>query len=263
MRKNYRIKKLFFIFGLFSFSPCVLAASVMGTTPAAPLFVLDTNSVDSLTQLKSEVQELSDQYTQLTEMYTSLQNIDTSGQNIHGDLNGLFKINGQSVGELYNNISSESDSWKWTESTWDKELQSLSGGNNDRYKELKKQYEAYYPNVMTKDTYAKGSTPEAAQAYAQASAVNQTALTEATYQFSDLNNRLSEIQNLSKQIGSATTEKEALDLNSKLAVQQAYIQVEMLRMQTLVNQQVGQVQAEKLEGQAGASNYYSDHLPTN
>ena len=116
---------------------------------------------------------------------------------------------------------------------------------------------------MTQSTYQKGSTTQAAQAYAQATTVNQTALTEASYQFSDLNNRLNEIQNLSKQIGSATTEKEALDLNSKLAVQQAYIQVEMLRMQTLVNQQFGQMQAEKLEGEAAVSKANSVYLPAN
>ena len=252
MSKKGVLKKIAVIGCLVSLSPYVMAASVAGSTQATPAFVYDDASFNEIVL----------QYKQLVDMYTSLESIDTSGAHIHGDLNGLFKINGQSVGELYNNIGSEADSWKWTADTWDEELRSLSGGNNARYTQLKNQYQTYYPNVVSQSTYQKGSTTQAAQAYAQATTVNQTALTEASYQFSDLNNRLNEIQNLSKQIGSATTEKEALDLNSKLAVQQAYIQVEMLRMQTLVNQQIGQVQAESLEQQAAESNYYSGSLPT-
>ena len=260
MRKKQMIGTLPLVLSLPFLSPVLLAASVAGSNPGTPLFVYDDTSYQ---ELVSEYDTLVDQYNKLQDMYTSLKSIDTSGQNIHNDLNGLFEISGHPVGELYNDIGNEADSWKWTANTWDDELKSLSGGNNTRYTQLKNQYQTYYPNVMSQSTYEKGSTPEAAQAYAQATTVNQTALTEASYQFSDLNNRLTEIQNLSKQIGSATTEKEALDLNSKLAVQQAYIQVEMLRMQTLVNQQFGQMQAEKLEGQAAVSKASAVYLPAN
>ena len=199
----------------------------------------------SYNKLKSTYDKLQDQYNEVVSMHDDLQ----------GDLHGDYQY-----GALFNDLHQ----FQWTADTWEKELKSTSGSAGSvpsNYQPMVSSYSTTYPSVSTA-TFEEGATTASANMYTQGVDVNRTAMTESAYQFNDIDSRLKEIQNLSNKIDTASSTKEAMDLNSRITVEIAYIQTDMLRMQTVSNQQLAQVAAQNLSTQMQDSEFYaSPNLP--
>lgn len=218
----------------------LLATNSYAAPSVAPQPVID---LKSLAQLEQQV-------TQLTNMYDQLAKTAAEVKSIKSNTSGLF-----TYGNMHNDLSS----WQWTAGTWNQELAELAGGNPARYNELVNEYEKSHP-VMTSNQYSQGASTERAAIYQQNSNINKTAYVEAAKEFNDINQRLSDIHDLTVQIDTADTSKKAMDLNSRLLAQVAYLQAEQLRMQTLINQQYVQTQAAQLDEDSLASQF--NKLPT-
>ncbi len=221
--------------------------------------------VDDAVQMAEEIAILKEQLEELRKTYTTAENTYKEAVNIkdtlHSDLNGHFKIGKGGVGDIYNDIMRGVNTWNWTAETWEKELQDLSGGNPARYAQLEKQYDTYYPS-KSKESYQLGATQDAASVYSRGVTINKAVIADTTKQFDDIEKHLKEVNDLSKQINLAETTKEAVDLNSKILSEMAYIQLSMLRMQTLVNQQVGHAQAATLVANKEMSDFNTISLTT-
>lgn len=200
----------------------------IGSSEGMPLHVIDDGGLlklgDQIKRLDKSIEEI---------------------RGVHNDLTGLLKINNISIGDLYNNDLKQS--WQWTADDWKTTLQGMSGGNNQRYQDLLRAYKSQYPAISKQDLQAKYHVlPNQAGVYANAVDTNAAVMSEAAYQYNDINKHMKEIQELSADINLAKTDKEATDLNSKLLAQLAYVQLAALRMQTLTNQQMGEQRAATL-----------------
>jgi type IV secretion system protein VirB5 len=101
---------------------------------------------------------------------------------------------------------------------------------------------AYEKNHTTLDdaAFEKGTSKEQLTRYKQAIEVNKAASVESTYSYNEINKHLKAVHQLSAQIEKAPNTKSAVDLNSRLLAEIAYIQTQNLKMQTLISQQLAQ-----------------------
>jgi len=144
---------------------------------------------------------------------------------------------------------------EWSPDNWESALHGLSGGNPERYQQLLDQYAAQH-HFLSQEEYQKGSSQAQSAQYQQAIATHRASAVQATYAFDDIKQHLETIHTLSSKIEEAENTKAALDLNTRVLTEIAYISVQELKMQALLNQQFAQQSDNQLfsETQAAAFN---------
>lgn len=134
----------------------------------------------------------------------------------------------------------------WSPATWEEALKGLSGGNAKRYQELLSQYQKRYP-FLSKEVYVKGASEAKADVYQRQINSNRAAKVNARYTFDSIREHLVRVNRLSQKIELAPNMKSATDLNSRLIAELAYIHIQELKMQSLINLQL----AEKTSSRIG------------
>jgi type IV secretion system protein VirB5 len=193
-------------------------------------------AIKQLEELRKEYQVLSDSYQNAKSQLSSLNQLKTmnSGHYGFGNLN-----NGQDV--LQN--------WQSPANTWQDALQNLSGGNNERYQALMQAYEKNHP-ALNETQFAKNTTPELAARFKEDKAVNRAVNVQTTQSYNEINQHMKALHKLSQQIEKASNTKGAIDLNSRLITELAFIQLMSLRLQTLMSQQAAQENLSELQDRA-------------
>ena len=102
---------------------------------------------------------------------------------------------------------------------------------------------------MSQNDYKKGASDDKAKVYQQQVDVNRAAQVQASYAFNDINQHLQNVHDLSAQIEQAKNSKAAIDLNSRLVAELAYIEIQELKLQTLINQQQAEQESESIAGE--------------
>lgn len=191
-------------------------------------------NIKEVTQLKHQYDTMQNQYSQMKQQYSS--------------------ITGNYGWGNWQNGSSDLSQREWAPGDWHSALQGMSGGNPGRYQELLSQYKQSH-QTMSKDQFAKGSDQNLATSYKNQVQTNQASSVSATYEFNDINKHLQNLQQLGKQIETAKNLKSAMDLNSRVQLEVAYISIEELRMQTVLNQQMAQSEASKITQENEAAQF--------
>ncbi len=197
-----------------------------------------TNLIKSYNQLKSQYQLLQ------TTFENAKQQLERANQLVNNS-EGHYGF-----GDLLNQVGN----YDWAPKTWSDTLHGLSGGNSVRYQELLRQYQDNYPHVSPAD-FVKGSDRAQARVYQQDIALNRAVMVNATYSFDNIQSHLKTIHHLSEQIEQAPNTKAAMDLNSRLIAEVAYLQIQELRMQTLLDQQLAQAQADTIASQTAGAQF--------
>lgn len=198
----------------------------------AAMPVIDVSNLVQTTatvnQLKTQYETLLNQYQQLKDQYQSI-----TGQ--------------YGWGKLKNTLQDLKAVRQWGADNWQAALDGMAGGNAERFAELIKQYQKAHIHLSA-DSYAKGRDTALAQEYDQAIKVNQAAHTQATYELDQINQHLQSLYELGQAVESNSNSglKSAVDLNSRIAMQLGYLQVEQIRMQALMNQQLNQAQSSQI-----------------
>lgn len=143
---------------------------------------------------------------------------------------------------------------KWSPDTWDSALQGLSGGNDDRYKELVDEYQQDHP-YLSSDDMKKGASDAYATNYEQQVDTNRAAMAHASYSFESVNEHLDNIKELSSQINKAENPKAIEEINARISAEVAYLQVEQIKSMAIMNEQLAQSQASTLVHEKAASEF--------
>ena len=143
---------------------------------------------------------------------------------------------------------------KWSPDTWDSALQGLSGGNDDRYKELVDDYQKNHP-YLSSDDMKKGASSAYATDYEQQIETNRAAMAHASYSFESVNEHLDNIKELSSQINKAENPKAIEEINARINAEVAYLQVEQIKSMAIMNEQLAQNQASELVHEKAASEF--------
>ena len=179
-------------------------------------------------KLEAELAQLQDEYREL-----KLLKADAEGHYGYGGL-----LNG----------ASDLTAREWSPSNWQDALKGLSGDNPSRYQQLLQAYQAAHP-TLSQRAFTHGASAEAAKNYRQEVHTNEAASVNATYAFNNVEQRLRAIYALSKNIDHAQNTKAAIDLNSRLLTEVAYINVQQVKMQALLNEQMAQSAASRIESE--------------
>jgi len=134
---------------------------------------------------------------------------------------------------------------EWSPDSWHDALKGLSGGNPARYNQLVKEYKKNNPTLSDGD-YKKGASDAKLKVYQKQVATNQAAQVQAAYAFNDIKTHLKNVHDISAKIETATNTKAAVDLNSRLQAELAYISIQELKMLALMNQQLAQQQSNNI-----------------
>ena len=196
--------------------------------------------------------QLDKQYTEMKKQYDTMQNQYNQLKQQYQSITGNY-----GWGDWQNSVDNLTHDREWTASDWQSALKGMSGGNPDRYQQLLDQYKQNHTTMATQD-YAKGTDSALATNYQNEVQTNQASATTATYEFNDINTHLQTVQQLGQEIENAKKNndlKSAMDLNSRVQVEVAYISIEELRMQAVINQQLAQMQANTIAMQSEASQY--------
>ena len=140
--------------------------------------------------------------------------------------------------------------------SWRETLKGVSGGNQARYTELVRAYEKQHAS-LDKTTFSQGATPARTTRFASEKEVTQAVSIESEAALNDINDALKRIHDLSDQIEKAETTKAALDLNTRMLTEIAYLSVQNMKAQALLNQQIAMKSGSSLADEAALSNYLS------
>lgn len=211
--------------------------------------IYSVQDAEAIAKLKEQLKDMDKSLSQMRDMYnTANQSLEQTKQ-IKNDLDGAGNYH-----YLLSDAHMLGNQYQWTASTWEDALKGLSGGNSARYNELLDQYKKENP-TLTASQYQEGASKAKTAVYEQQVQVNQASATSATYEYDQLNQLSQQIKQISDQVDNATTTKQALDLNSKLTEQVAYIQLELLKMQVLMNQQAAESMSSTIAGETEQAKY--------
>jgi type IV secretion system protein VirB5 len=233
-------------------NPCVvvLLGLCMATTAKADLF-----GVEDLALLANAVEQLK----QLEAQYTLLKSTYDTAKS---QLNGIKSLNEYNSGNYgFGGLENGLDALKqrqYSPNNWNDALKNIAGGNPTRYAELVRAYEANHPLLSDAD-FSKGASSARLNQYKQNTAVNKAVSVETTYAFNELNKHIKTIHTLSSEIDKAPNTKSAIDLNSRLVAELAYIQVMNVKLQTLISQQTAQNSADMLADEAESVRFNTVH----
>ena len=194
------------------------------------------NSLKQLSVLRDQYRVLKDTQQQAKDGLNSMKQLRDMNSGHYG------------FGELSNGLDTL-QSWQSPASTWQDALQNLSGGNPSRYQALVDAYEKNHPALNEAD-YARNTTPENAARFKEDKAVNRAVQVQTTDSYNEINRHMEALHKLAKQIEKTPNTKGAIDLNSRLVTELAFIQLASLRLQTLMSQQVAQENLSELQDRA-------------
>ncbi len=204
-------------------------------------FAAVTNLIKSYKQLKT-------QYDLLHQTYQNAQQQLDRAKALVNDNEGHYGFGG------LKDSASDFKNRQWSPSSWKQTLQGLSGGNSARYQELVSLYKRDHPTLPTAE-YEKGASKERATAYEQSVEVNRAAVVNSTYAFDNIKTHLDTLHALTQKIDTAPNTKAAMDLNSRIVAESAYIQAQELKMQIVTNQQLAQTSAEGLASKTASAKF--------
>lgn len=220
---------------------------------ADPLGFSDLGIIASLAE---QLKELQEHYKVMQSAKETAENQLRNGQSQLDQLKDLTgaNIGSYGFGDLKNSIDDLTQ--RQGSNTWEDALNNLAGGNKDRYSQLADTYERMHP-TLSDDEYKRGANDARLALYKQNKAVNKAVSVQTTEAFDQVNKHLKLVHDLSKEIEGKQNKntKSAIDLNTRLLVETAYIQIGMFKLQALINQQAAQVSANDIAEDSEAARF--------
>lgn len=220
------------------------------------LFLLSSISCANPATDAAIIGKLVDQLRQMEKQYKLL---DKTYKTHDAQLNGIKQLNkynsGHSgYGKLYNALTDLQK--RQSANTWKESLKGISGGNHERYKELVGAYEKQHA-TLNAQRFSKGASSVRTERFDDERQVTQTVSVESEVLFNDMNESLTRIHDLSGQIEKAENTKAAVDLNSRILTEIAYLEVQKLKAQSLLNHLLSSKSSSGLTDEAELASYLS------
>lgn len=139
------------------------------------------------------------------------------------------------MGNLYNSVHDQSERI-WSNENWQRVLEQASGGNSARFQELLKSYRDKYPALSQTQITSLNPNSLKTKTYQDNSRTNLAGLSVSEYTYNNVNDRIKKLQGLLNQIEQTPNEKASLDLQARLLAEIGFVQLELLRLQSVQTQ---------------------------
>ena len=160
----------------------------------------------------------------------------SEAQRLTSDAEGHYGMGG------YLNSNNDLKGMQWSPNTWDDALKMASGGNDARYQQLTQQYNDSHV-VMDESAYSNITSTQQGKDYTALANTNRASTVNANHAFDDINDALDKVHELTDQIEKTDNTKSAIDLNNRITAEIAYIQLQEMKMQSVLNLQMSQQQS--------------------
>jgi type IV secretion system protein VirB5 len=230
---------------------CLYLSSILGIISCIQIpayAVMPVIDAAAIVKLAQEIEQLEKQYDLLQSTYRNAQQQLDKAKQMVKDSEGHY-----GYGDLINS-SQDLKNREWSPDNWDNALKGLSGGNPDRYRQLINDYQKNHPSLSQSD-FQKGASLARANDYTQRIEVNRASQTQASYAFNDIKQHIENVHILSNEIEKSPNTKSAIDLNSRILTEIAYISIQELKMQSLINQQLAQQSASDIQAETEESKF--------
>lgn len=182
-----------------------------------------------------------------------LKELKTVNENIQKELTGKYGF-----GNLLNS-DDEIKNRKVTPNQWEDALKNSDG--NKAYQSAFKNYNKIY-KANSADKIAPASSSDKNHLikdhYERSQEINRAALAASEASFNEINQHIQNIHDMIAQLEDASkvpNEKAAVDLNARLVAENAFIQVEMLRQQTIQNQLLAMQSQSAINGMSDQADF--------
>ena len=241
---NSRVKFQFrTFFCLMLVSPCLYASADLVYDP-----VVAADIVEQTKQDLSTFNEI------VTQGQTLANQLNTAKENLAAMKGNYGWGNWNTQGQDFTN------KWQWTANNWEDQLKGLSGGNSDRYQELRSQYMAANAS-MTEDDFHKTFSAPVSKALANQVSTNQAAGTSSQMSFEQVNAHVTELQSLAQEVENPDKNlntKSAIDINTRAQIQNGLLSSEIVRAQTINNNMVASTQATEIANEVQSAKFNLD-----
>lgn len=233
----------------------LIGASLIGNAHADLLGVSDAallaKSMEQLNVLYKQLETVNKTYASAKDQFNATKSILSKAEAQLKSMDDLVKKNSghYGFGNLQNAIA-DLHSQQWSPDNWQDALKGI-GGKSD-YQNLNHAYDKAH-NILNTDEFKKGANDAVTLDYEQSVAVNKAASVQSEFAFNEINKSLKRIHELSTKIEHAENTKAAVDLNSRLLTELAYLQTQNLKSQSLINQQLAQKQALEISERGNVS----------
>ena len=172
-----------------------------------------------------------------TQMKTDTGNISTATQGLLDQTNKEWAA----LTKSYQMADTQDDknARLWSADDWQSVLKQASGGNNERLQSLMTSYSNLYPTIKNGPSGQINEEKLVATTYTQEGQTYKAALATSAYSYDDINNQIKKIEAVLAQVddaGKNQNEKAAIDLNSRLVAELGFIQLQMLKLQSIHTQ---------------------------
>ncbi|MAW59776.1 MAG: hypothetical protein CMJ94_02950 [Planctomycetes bacterium] len=218
-------------------------ADLLGVEDAA----LINQSIEQVSALYKQLEVLQRSYNKAQEQLNATQSMLAKADTQIKSMENLSHANSghYGFGRLENILKDQ----QWSPDSWS---DALNGVTTDaKYKSLLDAYQKSHPST----DLANGLAGSAVHDYKRAAAINKASAVQSEYALDDINKSLKRIHTLSLEIEKADNTKAAVDLNSRLLAEIAYLQTQNLKAQSIVNQQLAEAQALSLRDAKNKSQY--------
>jgi type IV secretion system protein VirB5 len=225
------------------FKGLCLCLLVFGSPMNAYADILGVQDLGMIAQMGKQLVEMKKQYDKMQEQLNSA--------------NKLTQLNSghYRYGTLLNDASSFQKR-RTPDANWRATLSGVSGGNPQRYKDLVSAYEKQHPQLRA--ATLNNRMPQARRTqFEEEKAITETASVESEAALNEINDALDRIHKLSLEIENADSTKAAIDLNTRMLAEMAYLQVESVKAQAIMNQQLAMRASSDLENDTAFASYVS------
>jgi hypothetical protein len=198
----------FFAFSVYASLPVIDAAQIVQT-------------IKLLMEAKKQYSELKDLSKINNKQYDFLQ------RNLHGNY-GYGK---------FLNDSNDLHHRQWSNDSWVDVLRESNTGHTSAFTNAQKNYEHLYP-VLSSNRIAPSRHKNnlTRTHYEQSSHISRAALAASSYSYDQINQHIKNVHDILNLLEKQPTEKASIDINTRLVAELGFIQIEMLRQQTIQNQ---------------------------
>lgn len=131
----------------------------------------------------------------------------------------------------------------WSADNWNTMLNQAAGGNLDRYHELLDFYQKKFPRLSRKQFFPNQPNHPNALHYDINVKTTQNSFAASHYIYDHINKHVIDLQKMLDEIEHANTQKHALDLNSRITAELGFIQLELLKINS-INTQMTSLQSQ-------------------
>lgn len=168
-----------------------------------------TNTADISKSAQEQLSELKNEWEQLTKAY--------------------------GMGKLYDDTGTQ-NARLWSANDWNDVINQAAGGNSSRFQELMSSYQKLYPSIKQGTNTNIPASQLVANSYTQMDKTNNAALATSAYTYDEVNKHIQELEGILAEVEKAPNEKAAIDLNSRLIAELGFIQLDMVKMQSVHTQ---------------------------